>query len=154
MNAVSAGLLLYRLGAHGHEVLLAHPGGPFFARRDAGAWTIPKGAPLAGESLVDAARREFSEEIGLPAPEELFELGSVRQRSGKTVHAWAALATGPREFVVRSNAFELEWPRGSGRIQRFPEVDRAEFFPPKLAAEKILAAQRPFLDRLQAHLQP
>jgi len=149
----SAGLLAFRRSADGAvEVLLAHPGGPFFAKKDAGAWTIPKGAPEAGESLEDAARREFREEIGTAIDDDapLLALGSVRQAGGKTVHAFAAEVFGWADPVeVRSNTFELEWPPRSGRTHAFPEVDRAAFFTLDAAASMLLAAQRPFLDRLR-----
>lgn len=149
MSLVSAGLLLYEKGSDGLRVFLAHPGGPYFARKDAGSWTIPKGQPLEGEELMRAALREFEEEIGvLPTGGPLAELGSVRQRSGKLVHAWCMEASLPPDFVVRSNLFELEWPPGSGKHKQFPEVDRAMFFSLATAHEKIIPAQRPFLDRL------
>ncbi|MGC4092581.1 MAG: NUDIX domain-containing protein [Polyangiaceae bacterium] len=123
MGLVSAGLVVYRSAPEGLEVFLAHPGGPYFARKDEGSWTIPKGAPLEGEALRDAARREFEEEIGFAPEGELQELGHVRQRAGKLVHAWALAATLPPNFVLKSNDFELEWPPGSGLRKRFPEVD-------------------------------
>lgn len=132
------------------EVLLAHPGGPLFARRDLGAWTVPKGLVGPDEELLQAAIREFGEEIGLPVHEPLLPLGSVRQKSGKIVHAWAFEGTAPPGFVPVSNEFEVEWPPRSGKRARFPEVDRAEFFPIDAAAEKIIPAQAPFLDRLAA----
>jgi predicted NUDIX family NTP pyrophosphohydrolase len=150
----SAGILLYRLAAAGPELLLVHPGGPFWARKDLGAWSIPKGEVEDGEESVACALRELGEELG-PAPrverETLIELGSVRQKSGKLVEAWAAEG----DFdpaALASNSFEMEWPPRSGRSQEFPEVDRAEWLSPEAAAEKILPAQRPFLDRLLAHL--
>ncbi len=150
----SAGILLYRLTATGPELLLVHPGGPFWARKDRGAWTIPKGEVEAGEENVACALRELREELG-PAPEvereTLIELGSVRQKSGKLVDAWAAEG----DFdpaALASNSFEMEWPPRSGNRQQFPEVDRAEWFSPDAAREKILPAQQPFLDRLLAHL--
>lgn len=129
------------------RVLLVHPGGPFFQRRDAGVWSIPKGLCEPGEALEAAARREFREEIGFdPCPRELFPLGSVRQSGGKVVHAWAfAGEWDPSE--LRSVRFDLEWPPKSGRIQVFPEVDRAEFFDARTAEEKIVVAQRPLVAR-------
>jgi predicted NUDIX family NTP pyrophosphohydrolase len=141
---------MYRRGPSGLEVLLAHPGGPFFRARDAGAWTIPKGIPSTGEALPDAARREFTEEIGLPAGEGLVALGEVRQKGGKVVHAWAFEGDLPVDFVLRSNTFDLEWPPRSGRRHKFPEVDRAELFPVDVARTKINPAQSVFLDRLEA----
>lgn len=155
MSLVSAGLLLYQRGPEGLRVFLAHPGGPYFARKDAGSWTIPKGQPLDGEALENAALREFEEEIGLRPDGELtnlIALGSVRQRSGKLVHAWGWEATLPADYVVQSNLFELEWPPRSGKKRPFPEVDRAMFFSLAEAQDKILPAQKPFLDRLSAHL--
>ncbi len=153
-SLVSAGLLCYRQDAHGAlEVLLAHPGGPFFARKDVGAWGIPKGIVEAGEDLLAAARREFWEELGW-APDAnaaFLPLASSRMKSGKTVHAWAfALATPELPPLTCTSVFSVEWPPKSGRQQTYPEVDRAEFFTLEQAAEKISAAQRPFLERLQA----
>jgi predicted NUDIX family NTP pyrophosphohydrolase len=153
MSLVSAGLLLYQNQSDGLQVFLAHPGGPYFARKDLGSWSIPKGQPLEGEDLKSTALREFEEEIGmLPVGGELAELGSIRQRSGKVVHAWCMEASLPRDFVVRSNLFELEWPPGSGKRKQFPEVDRAMFFSLSAASEKIMPAQRPFLQRLVERL--
>jgi predicted NUDIX family NTP pyrophosphohydrolase len=152
---VSAGLLMYRR-VEGHrdriEVLLAHPGGPFFRNKDDGFWTIPKGAPCAGEALEAAARREFTEELGLPAEGTLLPVGEIRQKAGKVVHAWAIEGDLPPGFVVTSNTFEAEWPPRSGRHQFFPEIDRAEFFAIEIARTKINAAQAAFLDRLMALL--
>ncbi len=146
----SAGILLYRGSGAAFEVLLAHPGGPFWARRDLGAWSIPKGECEEGEDLRTCALRELGEELG-PAPAlreaDLIELGSVRQKSGKHVHAWGAAG----EFdpaALDSNTFPLEWPPRSGTEREFPEVDRVEWFAPDAAREKILAAQSPFIDRL------
>lgn len=155
MGLVSAGLLVYRSGPDGLEVFLAHPGGPYFARKDEGSWTIPKGAPFEGEELKQTALREFEEEIGaLPEGDlsALVELGSVRQRSGKLVHAWCVEGTFPADFVVKSNSFELEWPPGSGKHKEYPEVDRAMFFPLAKAWLKIMPAQKPLLERLSALL--
>jgi predicted NUDIX family NTP pyrophosphohydrolase len=149
--SLSAGLLMYRRGPEGLEVLLAHPGGPFFRNKDLGAWTIPKGVPEPGEALPEAARREMSEELGLtPEGAPLVELGEIRQKGGKVVHAWAFEGELPPDFVLRSNTFELEWPPRSGRRQVFPEVDRAELFPLAIARTKINPAQAAFLDRLEA----
>lgn len=150
MPLVSAGLLMYRRKNGELEVFLAHPGGPLFARKDRAAWTVPKGMVAPNEDLVAAAIREFGEEIGLPVEGELRPLGSVRQRSGKIVHAWAFEGDVPAGFVPRSNEFEIEWPPRSGNLRRFPEVDRAEFFSLPVASEKIILAQAPFLDRLRA----
>ena len=147
----SAGLLLYRLGADGLEVLLAHPGGPFWARRDEGAWTLPKGEVHEGEEPQAAALREFREETGHEPSGELLPLGEIRQKSGKRVLAWAC-AGDLDPAQLRSNTFELEWPPRSGRMRAFPEVDRVSWFTPDAARTKLLPAQAPFLDRLQAML--
>jgi predicted NUDIX family NTP pyrophosphohydrolase len=150
---VSAGLLMYRRadgGATAIEVLLAHPGGPFFRNKDDGFWTIPKGAPAPGEALEAAARREFTEELGLPVQGALIPIGEIRQKAGKVVHGWAVEGDLPPDFELRSNTFEVEWPPRSGRHQFFPEIDRAEFFTIDVARTKINAAQTAFLDRLVA----
>jgi predicted NUDIX family NTP pyrophosphohydrolase len=150
--AASAGILLYRVRDGALEVLLVHPGGPLWARKDAGAWSIPKGEYGDGEEPLSAARREFEEELGsaLPSCEPRY-LGEIRQRSGKRVSAWAQ----PGDLdvdTVASNTFELEWPPRSGRIREFPEVDRAEWFPLAAARERINPAQAELLDRLDAAL--
>jgi predicted NUDIX family NTP pyrophosphohydrolase len=145
----SAGILLYRDGAGGVEILLVHPGGPFWAKKDAGAWSIPKGEHEAGEDALAAALREFAEETGsAPAPGELTDLGTVRQKSGKVVRAWA-LAGDIDADAIRSNTFALEWPPRSGRRAEFPEVDRAAWFGLAEARERINPAQAAFLDRLR-----
>jgi predicted NUDIX family NTP pyrophosphohydrolase len=151
----SAGVLLFRDGSAGEaEFLLVHPGGPFWAKRDAGAWSIPKGQIEDGEDPRDCALREIEEELGtLPplVPEELVALGSVRQRAGKVVEAWA----GEADFdtaELASNTFAMEWPPRSGKEREFPEVDRAEWFDLDEARRRILPAQAEFLDRLVAHL--
>lgn len=146
---MSAGILLYRQRDQSLEVLLVHPGGPVWARRDLGAWSVPKGEYVEGEEQpLDAARREFAEELGSPPPAgDAVDLGEVRQKSGKRVRAWAL----PGELdatQVRSNTFTMEWPPRSGRTQEFPEVDRAEWFPVAEARERINPAQAAFLDRL------
>lgn len=147
----SAGLLLFRRGRSGLEVLLAHPGGPLWARRDAAAWTVPKGEYGPDEEPLHAARREFAEELGSPAPstDALIELGDVRQRGGKIVTAWAAEGDFDPSTMT-SNTFEMEWPPRSGRRRSFPEIDRAAWFDLPTAREKILPAQAEFLDRLAA----
>jgi predicted NUDIX family NTP pyrophosphohydrolase len=149
MPVQSAGLLLFRHGPVGVEVLLGHMGGPYFARRDAGAWSIPKGECDAEEQPLAAALREFEEEFGSPPPSgaELLELGSVRQRNGKLVTAWAVEADFDVASVV-SNTFELEWPPKSGRRQSFPEIDRAEWFDVPTARTKMIVGQDALLDRL------
>ncbi|HET7925878.1 MAG TPA: NUDIX domain-containing protein [Rhodanobacteraceae bacterium] len=147
----SAGILLYRRRNGALEVLLAHPGGPFWARRDDGAWTIPKGLVDAGETAEAAARREFLEELGAEATGTLTPLGSVRQRGGKHVEAFA-LESDFDVTALRSNTFETEWPPRSGRKKTFPEVDRAAWMDLAAARLKILDAQRLLLDRLEAAL--
>jgi predicted NUDIX family NTP pyrophosphohydrolase len=148
----SAGLLLHRRSATGLlEVLLVHPGGPFWARRDLGSWSIPKGElDDDGDDPLATARREFAEELGSDPPAGPYvELGEVRQKGGKHVRAWAVegdLDPG----TVRSNKFTVEWPRGSGRLREFPEVDRAEWFDLDEAGARILEGQRPLLDRFRA----
>ncbi|PXY19008.1 NUDIX domain-containing protein [Prauserella muralis] len=148
----SAGILLYRRAGEGAEVLLGHMGGPFWARKDAGAWSVPKGEYGPGEEPLAAARREFQEELGLPAPDgEPAELGAVKQSGGKVVTVWAVEGDLEPDTIV-PGTFELEWPRGSGRIQLFPEVDRVAWFGLAQAREKLVAGQRPFLDRLAVRL--
>jgi predicted NUDIX family NTP pyrophosphohydrolase len=151
----SAGLLVYRVRAGGAiEVLLAHPGGPFFARKDAGAWSIPKGEISDDEDPRACALREFEEETGQkPVTERWLELGSVRQRGGKEVLAWAVEGDWPGG-PPRSNTFEIEWPPRSGKRRSFPEIDRLEFFSLDEARSKLNAAQIEFLDRLQLQLRP
>ncbi|MFD9890098.1 NUDIX domain-containing protein [Amycolatopsis sp. NPDC059027] len=147
----SAGLLLFRRRDGETEVLLGHMGGPFWAKKDAAAWSLPKGELDPDEQPEAAARREFTEELGLPAPEgEYRELGEVKQ-SGKVVTAWAVEGDLDPADVV-PGTFELEWPPRSGRLQEFPEVDRAEWFTLDVAREKLVVGQRPFLDRLTALL--
>jgi predicted NUDIX family NTP pyrophosphohydrolase len=147
----SAGLLAYRMG-NGLEVLLAHPGGPFWTKRDAGAWTIPKGRVDRGADLLATAQREFAEETGLAAEGTFMPLRPVKQKSGKLVHAWAFEA----DFDLTrfcSNFFEMEWPPRSGRQQNFPEIDRIAYFPYSEALAKIIAYQRPFLVELEQKIR-
>jgi predicted NUDIX family NTP pyrophosphohydrolase len=132
------------------EVLLVHPGGPFFRNKDDGAWTIPKGEVGEGEDLLARARIEFQEELGFAPSGSWIELGSVKQKGGKTVHAWAFEGDLPDHFKLASNSFEMEWPPRSGSTQTFPEIDRAEFFSSEDARKKINAAQIAFLERLGA----
>ena len=134
------------------EVLLVHPGGPFFARKDDGAWTIPKGEAALGEDLLTRAQIEFEEELGFQPRGEWIELGSIKQKGGKTVHAWAFEGDLPDSFKLKSNVFEMEWPPRSGKLQKFAEIDRAEFFRGEIARQKINQAQTLFLDRLTAAL--
>ena len=144
----SAGILLWRRRGGRLEVLLGHPGGPYFAKKDDGDWTVLKGEVEPGEDLFDVARREFAEETGSPAPDgDAIELGEIRQKSGKRVLAWALEGDLDPEAAV-SNAFEMEWPPRSGRRQTFPEIDRVGWFGPGEARTKIKGAQAPFLDRL------
>jgi predicted NUDIX family NTP pyrophosphohydrolase len=151
-SALSAGLLMFRRRSADLEVLLVHPGGPFFARKEEGAWSIPKGEAAPGEDLLTRAKTEFEEEIGF-APDGLFlPLGSIRQKGGKTVHAWAVEGELPSDFRLLSNTFELEWPPRSGRRQTFPEIDRAEFFDKATARRKINPAQIELIDRLATML--
>jgi predicted NUDIX family NTP pyrophosphohydrolase len=151
-TARSAGIVLHRGRGDELEVLLVHPGGPVWARRDAGVWSIPKGEYADDEDPLTAARREFAEELGTPAPDgAALELGEIRQKSGKRVRAWA-LAGDLDAEQIRSNTFSMQWPPRSGRIQEFPEVDRAQWFGLDEAREKLNPAQVELLDRLAQHL--
>lgn len=145
--------MLYRRGAAGLEILLGHMGGPFWSKKDAGAWSIPKGVYVEGEEdPYAAARREFSEETGFPAPEgEAIDLGEVRQSSGKRVRAWALEGDLDAAAVV-SNEFELEWPPKSGKMRSFPEIDRAGWFGPDEAREKLTKSQVPLVAALEEAL--
>jgi predicted NUDIX family NTP pyrophosphohydrolase len=152
-SARSAGILLYRRRDDQLEVLLVHPGGPLWARRDAGVWSIPKGEYADDEEPLAAARREFAEELGTPVPDgEALELGEIRQKSGKRVRAWAAAGDLDAERA-QSNTFAMQWPPKSGRMQEFPEVDRAQWFGLGEAREKLNPAQVEFLDRLSHILE-
>jgi predicted NUDIX family NTP pyrophosphohydrolase len=139
---------MFRIREGEPEVLLVHPGGPYFRKKDDGAWTIPKGEVAEGEDLLTRARIEFEEELGFAPSGDWIDLGSVKQKGGKTVHAWAFAGDLPPGFQLRSNLFAIEWPPRSARMQEFPEVDRAEFFPVEAARRKINLAQTAFLDRL------
>jgi len=145
---VSAGLLLFRRGPQGVELFLAHPGGPFWRDRDAGAWTIPKGLVESGEDLLVAAEREFLEETGIQPTPPFLPLGSIRQKGGKIVHAWAWEGDADAS-AVKSNVMRTEWPRGSGRWLEFPEVDRCAWFESAVARVRINPAQRELIDRLE-----
>jgi predicted NUDIX family NTP pyrophosphohydrolase len=147
----SAGILMYRRVGSRLEVLLVHPGGPYWRRKDEGAWSIPKGEIDADEDAQDAARREFTEETGIALPEPIEPLGEIRQRGGKRVLGFALEGDIDVE-TIRSNMFEIEWPPKSGKMQAFPEIDRAEWFDLATANAKILASQRPLLDRLAERL--
>ena len=150
----SAGLLMYRHRSGILEVFIAHPGGPYALNKDVGAWSIPTGEIEPGEDLEATAVREFAEEIGIPATGPRVDLGSIKQRGGKTVYCWAF--EGGHDWadgrIPDSNTFELELPRGSGTMVAFPEVDKAEFFTVPVAKEKINIAQVALIDRLIAHL--
>jgi predicted NUDIX family NTP pyrophosphohydrolase len=148
MAVASAGILLYREAGPDIMVLLVHPGGPFWARRDLGAWSIPKGELAAGEEPEAAARREFAEELGAEPMGELHPLGEVRQKGGKRVVGFAVQGELDTS-AIRSNTFEIEWPPRSGRVQSFPEIDRAEWFDLRTAREKIIPGQLPFIERLE-----
>ena len=147
----SAGILLYRRKGRSLELFLVHPGGPFWAKKDDGAWTIPKGLIEEGEEPQVAARREFEEETGVAVTAPLAELGAFRQPSGKIVIAYAAEGDCDAT-AIRSNEFEMEWPLKSGRMAKFPEVDRADWFSAEAALGKILKGQRPIVEVLTQHL--
>lgn len=152
MPRISAGILLFRRcgGEDGRtpEVLLVHPGGPFWKNKDAGAWSIPKGEVAEGEDLLATARREFEEEIGMAPPDFVVPLGSIKQKGGKVVHAWAAEGECDPS-AVKSNTFRMEWPLKSGKWAEFPEVDRAGWFALGAAREKLVPAQAGLVDALE-----
>jgi predicted NUDIX family NTP pyrophosphohydrolase len=148
---LSAGLLLFRRGEPGLQIFLAHPGGPFWRDRDAGAWTIPKGIVNEGEELLAAACREFEEETGIHPREPFMPLGSVRQKAGKIVHAWAWEGDAEPAEVTSNNA-RIEWPPGSGRWITYPEVDRCAWFDTATARARINPAQAELIDRLEQRL--
>jgi predicted NUDIX family NTP pyrophosphohydrolase len=145
----SAGILLYRYHQKALEVMLVHPGGPFYAKKDAGAWTIPKGEPDEDEDLLLAAQREFTEETGIVLKGTFIPLTSVKQTGGKLVHAWAM--EGDMDVTtLKSNTFEMPWPPKSGKMQSFPEIDKAAWFNVEEALTKILPAQGAFIEELRA----
>ncbi len=148
MPTLSAGLLMYRTRDGERQVLLVHPGGPFWRNKDAGSWTIPKGEVAPGEDPLAAAIREFEEETGLKPAGPFTELGTVKQKSGKLVQAWA-FAGDCDPATLRSNTFQVEWPPRSGRFATFPEIDQARFFTLSEARQKINSAQAELLDRLR-----
>ena len=152
MSKKSAGLLLFRETAAGLEVLLVHPGGPFWAKKDDGSWSIPKGEFEDGEEPLAAAKREFEEEMGVPAAGEFIPLKPLKQPSGKLVFAWAVRSDFDPSRL-KSNMFSMEWPPKSGRQREFPEVDKAAWFGMETARRKILKGQESFLDQLLARLQ-
>ena len=147
MPKTSAGLLMYRHGEEGVEVLLVHPGGPFWAKKDLGAWSIPKGQYTPDEEPLAAAKREFEEETGFPAEGKLLELQEIRQKGGKHVKAWGFEGDCDPE-ALKSNTFTMEWPPNSGKQEEFPEIDRAEWFSLADAKQKILRSQVPLLEEL------
>ena len=151
MNVHSYGILLFRCAAGQWQVMLVHPGGPFWTGKDAGAWSIPKGLPEGDEPELDTARREFREETGFDVDGKFIELGALRQPSGKTVHAWA-LEGDLDVNRIHSNTFTLEWPRHSGTVREYPEIDAGDWFSLAEAREKINPGQAKFLGRLLEHL--
>jgi len=154
MLRTSAGILLHRAGAAGREVLIGHMGGPFWAKKDAGGWSIPKGEYGPGEDAFAVACREFEEELGTPVPATVFlPLGELRTTSSKVLTVWAADGDLDATAAV-SNTFSLEWPPRSGQVQEFPEIDRAAWFPVEEARTKLVKGQVPFLDRLLEALLP
>jgi len=152
MSVCSYGILLYQRTEGGLRILLAHPGGPFWAGRDDGAWSIPKGLPDQGETALETARREFWEETGFAVEGRFIPLGELKQPSGKIIHAWA-LEHDLDVTRIRSNTFSLEWPRHSGNIREYPEIDEGRWFSLEEARQKITSSQSGFLDRLLEHLQ-
>jgi predicted NUDIX family NTP pyrophosphohydrolase len=152
MPRTSAGLLMYRIKDGAAQVLLAHPGGPYFANKDEGAWSIPKGEPNAAEDLLLTARREFEEETGVRPAGPFIPLQSIQQKGGKIVHAWA-FAGDCDPASLRSNPFTMEWPPHSGRRQEFPEIDRAEWYDLATARKKIKAGQEALNEQLESLLQ-
>jgi predicted NUDIX family NTP pyrophosphohydrolase len=152
MSVNSAGILLYRLRDNRVEVLLAHPGGPFWSGKDEAAWTIPKGLTEADEDSLQAAKREFREETGFEVDGQFIDLGTIRQPSRKMIHIWA-LKLDLDVGRLQSNQFTMEWPRRSGIMMQFPEIDRAEWFDIETARQKIHKGQAGFLDRLHSTIQ-
>jgi predicted NUDIX family NTP pyrophosphohydrolase len=151
MQKKSAGILFYRINNNHTEVLLIHPGGPYWAKKDAGAWSIPKGEFSEDENPLDAAKREVEEETGIKVSGKFIELTPVKQKSGKLIYAWAVEGNfDPAE--IKSNTFEIEWPPKSGKLQSFPEVDRAEWFITEEAKQKIVPGQVPLIEELRTKL--
>ena len=148
----SAGILLHRLRGSRIEVFLVHPGGPFWAKKDAGAWSIPKGEFEVGQDPLEAAKREFKEETGFAVEGNFIELTPVKQPGGKVVYAWAVMGDCEAESI-KSNTFSLEWPPRSGKRKEFPEVDRAGWFTPEVAREKISKGQLNFLEELKRKIE-
>ena|ERR1700722_8192153 len=152
-SRISAGLLMFRRKNDGLELLLVHPGGPFFMKKDHGVWSIPKGEASSGEDLLTRAQIEFEEELGISPAGDWISLGSITQKGGKTVHGWAFEGDLSDGFELKSNLFEMEWPPRSGKTKQFPEIDRAEFFTEEIARQKINPAQIALIDRLRAAIQ-
>jgi predicted NUDIX family NTP pyrophosphohydrolase len=150
---ISAGLLMYRVRERFIQVFLAHPGGPLYQNKDEGYWTIPKGEPPENEPLIDTAVREFEEETGIIPHGPFIELGSIRQKGGKVVYGWAFEGDHDPMQPIRSNTFEMQWPPRSGRVQRFPEVDRAQFFSLPEGKKKLKETQWALIERLVAILE-
>jgi len=150
---ISAGLLVYRLNKKTIEVLLVHPGGPFFKKKDDRHWSIPKGEIDEGESLLEAAIRETKEETNIEVSGDFIDLGTITQKGGKEVYAWGIHFPEDKTFEFKSNTFEMEWPPYSGTMELFPEVDRAEFLSIKEAGEKIKETQKDFLIRISNYLK-
>jgi predicted NUDIX family NTP pyrophosphohydrolase len=152
-SMISAGLVMFRSKGGALEVLLVHPGGPFFAGKDEGVWTIPKGEARPEEDLLTRAQIEFEEELGIKPFGNWIALGSIKQKGGKIVHAWAFKGDLPESFQLKSNTFEMEWPPRSGALKRFPEIDQAMFFKEEIARWKMNPAQVALLDRLRERLR-
>jgi predicted NUDIX family NTP pyrophosphohydrolase len=152
-SPVSAGLLMYRLKGGALEIFLCHPGGPFFAKKNEGVWSIPKGEVEADEDLLQTALREFEEEIGIKPEGEFISLGHIKQKNGKIVHVWAFAGDWDEDKAIKSNSFTLEWPPHSGQNQEFPEIDQGAFFETEPAKQKINPAQVALIDRLQTLLK-
>ncbi|MGE5806688.1 MAG: NUDIX domain-containing protein [Ignavibacteria bacterium] len=147
-NDISAGLLMYTIKNGKLKIFLVHPGGPYFTNKDAGYWGIPKGLTENDEELLESAKREFEEETGIKPKGEFLPLGSVMQKSGKTVHAWAFECENEDKLEIECNTFKMEWPPKSGKFREFPEVDKGEFFSQEEVKVKINSAQLSFIERL------
>ena len=152
MRQISSGILLYRFAENGLEVLLVHLGGPYWTNKDLGSWSIPKGLNESEEDLLHTAQREFEEETGFKVDGKFISLGKLKQPSGKIIHAWALEGDIDAENI-KSNTFSLEWPKHSGRMKEFPEVDKGNWFDLDTAHQKIIKGQRDFLDRLLEKLK-
>jgi predicted NUDIX family NTP pyrophosphohydrolase len=150
---ISAGLIMYRIANGKLEILLAHPGGPFYVKKDKGYWSIPKGEPDGEEELLEAAIREFEEETGIKPEGKFIELGSITQKGGKEVYAWAFEGYLPLGFEHTCNTFKMEWPPRTGRFQEFKEIDKIEFFDAETAKKKVKDTQIPLIETLERHLK-